>query len=91
MLSHHTERGQGVNKGADVHVVYAFGSEYIVPAFVAVNSTLHNSKDKERLVIHLLVEDAIVKRVEVCYVISPYAFVLFDMSFPVSTFRFYFV
>eukprot|EP01134_Creolimax_fragrantissima_P007187 CFRG7187T1 len=47
-----------------VHVVFAFGRDYIVPAFVSVNSTLTNSKNPERLVLHLLVEEAIVSRVE---------------------------
>eukprot|EP00123_Amoebidium_parasiticum_P018405 comp24193_c2_seq1/m.44374 comp24193_c2_seq1/g.44374 ORF comp24193_c2_seq1/g.44374 comp24193_c2_seq1/m.44374 type:complete len:984 (-) comp24193_c2_seq1:240-3191(-) len=47
-----------------VQVVYAFGRDYIVPAFVAVNSTLANTKHPSRLVIHLLVESMIASRVK---------------------------
>ena len=43
--------------------MFAFGSEYIVPAYAAVNSTLLNVRDPERLTIHLLVEEAIAARV----------------------------
>eukprot|EP00124_Ichthyophonus_hoferi_P005577 Ihof_evm1s847 gene=Ihof_evmTU1s847 len=47
-----------------VHVVFSFGRDYIVPAFVAVNSSLTNSKSPSRLVIHLLVEPMIASRVQ---------------------------
>ncbi|KNC71235.1 hypothetical protein SARC_16227, partial [Sphaeroforma arctica JP610] len=50
-----------------VHVVFAFGRDYIVPAFVAVNSSLTNARNRERLVIHLLVEAEIVNRVEMAF------------------------
>lgn len=50
--------------GEPVHVVFAFGAEYIVPAFVAVNSTLHNSRTPSRLRLHLLVEQEIAERVQ---------------------------
>jgi hypothetical protein len=57
-----SDKGRPAPPGSDaVHVVFAFGSEYIVPAFVAVNSTLQNSAPakRARLVLHLLVEEAI--------------------------------